>query len=184
MFAKKKCPICGAKNYKERITCIECGLPLTSGQVKGQVTEAPPEGKLDLDGKPEVSPEPVEYLPNRIGKIDLSRGSLGIGTQGGFTPVINKGSQLPLTRRMIFSTLLDNQEILEVHFGFAGDNYGKSLARLLLTGIKPAPRGVPQIEVTVNIDRHGDVSLSAVDKRTAQNIECEIYSSGCENIWL
>ena len=183
MFFKKKCPICGAKNNKERMTCIECGLPLTSGQIKGQLTEVLQEGKPALDSRLEVSPEPVEYSPNRIGKIDLSRGSLHVRTpQTCFT--IERGSPLPRTDRMMFSTLMDNQEILEVGFGFVGDNLGKELARVFLLGIKPAPRGVPQIEVTINMDQDGEVSISAVDKRTARNIECEIYSSGCENIWL
>ena len=187
MFFKKKCSKCGAKNLKERMTCIDCGLPLTSGQVKGQLTEVLQESKLAPDAKLEAPPERVAYVPNRIGKIDLSRGSLGIETLGGFTPVVKRGSQRPLTHRIIFSTAVDSQEIIEVRFAF-GDtpmNVGnKSLGRLLLSGIKPAPKGVPQIEVTVDIDRHGEVSLSAVDKHTAQSIECEIYSSGCENVWL
>ena len=180
---KKKCPICGAKNDKERMVCIECSAPFASPQVEGQLTEVLQEGKPALDSRLEVSPEPVEYSPNRIGKIDLSRGSLRVGTpQTSFT--IERGSPLPRTDRMMFSTLMDNQEILEVGFGFVGDNLGTELARVFLLGIKPAPKGVPQIEVTIYIDQDGEVSLSAVDKHTAQNIDYEIYSLGCENIWL
>ncbi len=100
--------------------------------------------------------------------LDVLPLSLGVETQGGlFTKLIEHNSTIPLKKTTIFTTVADNQSIVEVHV-LQGERdlvkHNKSLARFSLVGIAPAPRGAPQIEVTFDIDANGIVSVSAKDK--------------------
>lgn len=103
--------------------------------------------------------------------LDVIPLSLGIETLGGvMTKVIEKGTTIPAKKAQVFSTAEDNQPavsilVLQGEREFAKDN--KSLGKFDLTGIAPAPRGVPQIEVTFDIDANGILTVSAKDKNAA-----------------
>ncbi len=113
--------------------------------------------------------------------LDVTPLSLGIETMGGvFTRLIDRNTTIPTTKSQIFSTAADGQTSVEVHVlqgerEMAAGN--KTLGRFQLTGIAPAPRGVPQIEVTFNIDRNGIVNVSAKDLGTGHEQKVTITSS-------
>ena len=113
--------------------------------------------------------------------LDVTPLSLGIETMGGvFTRLIDRNTTIPTTKSQIFSTAADGQTSVEVHVlqgerEMAADN--KTLGRFQLTGIAPAPRGVPQIEVTFNIDRNGIVNVSAKDLATGNEQKVTITAS-------
>jgi molecular chaperone DnaK len=113
--------------------------------------------------------------------LDVTPLSLGIETLGGVTTkIIEKGTTIPVKKSQIFSTAEDNQPAVTIHVvqgerEFAKDN--KSLGMFELTGIPPAPRGVPQIEVTFDIDANGILTVSAVDKATGKSQEIKITGS-------
>ncbi|MDD4839718.1 MAG: molecular chaperone DnaK [Clostridia bacterium] len=113
--------------------------------------------------------------------LDVTPLSLGIETMGGvFTKLIDRNTTIPTTKSQIFSTAADHQPAVDVHVlqgerKFAKDN--KTLGRFELTGIAPAPRGVPQIEVTFDIDANGIVSVKAVDKGTNKSQSITITAS-------
>lgn len=104
--------------------------------------------------------------------LDVTPLSLGIETLGGvFTKLIERNTTIPTSKSQIFSTAADGQTTVEIHVlqgerPMAADN--KTLGRFQLTGIPPAPRGVPQIEVTFDIDANGIVNVSAKDKGTGK----------------
>ena len=108
--------------------------------------------------------------------VDVTPLSLGLETLGGvFTKIIEKNTAIPTNKTQVFTTAADNQPGVEIHVlqgerAMAADNV--TLGRFTLDGIAPAPRGIPQIEVTFDIDRNGIVNVSAKDKNTgkAQNI--------------
>ena len=116
--------------------------------------------------------------------LDVTPLTLSIETLGGVaTPMIERNTTIPTSKSQVYSTAADNQTSVEVHVmqgerPMAADN--KSLGRFILDGIPPAPRGVPQIEVTFDIDANGILNVKAVDKAT--NKEQHITISGSSNI--
>jgi molecular chaperone DnaK len=116
--------------------------------------------------------------------LDVTPLSLGIETLGGvMTTLIARNTTIPMKKSEVFSTATDNQPNVEVHVlqgerPFARDN--RTLGRFQLTGLPPAPRGVPQIEVTFDIDANGIVSVKAVDKATGK--EQAITISGASGL--
>ena len=114
--------------------------------------------------------------------LDVTPLSLGIETLGGVaTKVIDKGTTIPVKKSQVFSTAEDNQPAVSISVvqgerEFAKDN--KSLGLFELTGIPSAPRGVPQIEVTFDIDANGILTVSAQDKGTGKSQEITISGSG------
>ncbi len=114
--------------------------------------------------------------------LDVTPLSLGIETMGGvFTKLIERNTTIPTSKSQVFSTAEDSQPQVEINVlqgerEMAADN--KSLGRFQLTGIPPAPRGVPQIEVTFNIDANGIVNVSAKDKATGKENSIQITGSG------
>jgi molecular chaperone DnaK len=114
--------------------------------------------------------------------LDVTPLSLGIETLGGiFTRLINRNTTIPTKKSQVFSTAADNQtqvgvKVLQGEREMANDN--KLLGEFQLEGIPPAPRGMPQIEVTFDIDANGIVKVSAKDKSTGKEQEITIKSSG------
>jgi molecular chaperone DnaK len=113
--------------------------------------------------------------------LDVTPLTLGIETLGGvMTPLIEKNTTIPTSKTQIFSTAADNQTSVEIHVlqgerPMAADN--RTLGRFILDGIPPAPRGVPQIEVTYDIDANGILNVKAVDKATGKEQKITITSS-------
>ena len=113
--------------------------------------------------------------------LDVTPLSLGIETMGGvFTRLIDRNTTIPTKKSQIFSTAADGQTTVEVHV-LQGERemaaYNKTLGRFQLTGISPAPRGVPQIEVTFDIDANGIVNVSAKDLGTGKEQKISITAS-------
>ena len=114
--------------------------------------------------------------------LDVTPHTLGIETKDGtFTYLIERNSTIPTRKSRVFTTVADNQTTVEVHI-LQGESdmaaYNKSLAKFELTNIPPAPRGVPQIEVTFEIDVNGIVSVSAQDQATGRSQSIVIHPSG------
>jgi molecular chaperone DnaK len=114
--------------------------------------------------------------------LDVTPLSLGIETHGGlFTKIIERNSTIPTKNSLIFTTVADNQNKVQVHVlqgerEFSREN--KSLGKFDLVGIPPAPRGVPQIEVTFSLDSNGIVSVTARDQATNQSTGVQINPAG------
>ncbi|NCU38977.1 molecular chaperone DnaK, partial [Candidatus Saccharibacteria bacterium] len=114
--------------------------------------------------------------------LDVTPLSLGIETMGGVsTKLIERNTTVPTSKSETFSTAADNQPQVEIHVlqgerEMAEDN--KSLGKFVLDGIAPAPRGVPQIEVTFNIDANGLLNVTAKDKGTGKEQSITIQESG------
>lgn len=113
--------------------------------------------------------------------LDVIPLSLGIETMGGVsTKLIEKNTTIPASKSQVFSTAADNQTQVEIHIvqgerAMAGDN--KSLGRFILDGIPPAPRGVPQVEVTFDIDTNGILNVKAKDKASNKEQSIRIEAS-------
>ena len=122
-----------------------------------------------------------EFKDNQVLLLDVTPLSLGLETEGHvFTRLIDRNSKIPCSKSQIFSTAADGQTEVEINVlqgerPMAYDN--KSLGRFNLTGIAPAPRGMPQIEVTFSIDENGIVSVSAKDKATGREQSITITAS-------
>ncbi|MBE9127634.1 MULTISPECIES: molecular chaperone DnaK [unclassified Coleofasciculus] len=114
--------------------------------------------------------------------LDVTPLSLGIETLGEvFTKIIERNTTIPTSKSQVFSTATDGQTSVEIHVlqgerAMAKDN--KSLGKFLLTGIPPAPRGVPQIEVSFDIDVNGILNVSAADKGTGREQSIRITNTG------
>jgi molecular chaperone DnaK len=114
--------------------------------------------------------------------LDVTPHTLGIETKDGtFTPLIERNSTIPTRKSRVFTTVADNQTKVEVHV-LQGESdmaaYNKSLAKFEMTNIPQAPKGVPQIEVTFEIDVNGIVSVSALDQATGRSQSLVIHPSG------
>ena len=113
--------------------------------------------------------------------LDVTPLSLGIETMGGvFTKLIDRNTTIPTSKSQIFSTAADNQPSVEIHVlqgerSMASGN--KTLGRFILDGIAPAPRGIPQIEVTFDIDANGIVNVKAKDKGTGKEQSITLTAS-------
>ncbi len=114
--------------------------------------------------------------------LDVTPLSLGIETLGSVaTKLIERNTTIPTSKSEVFSTAADNQNSVEIHVvqgerGMVADN--KSLGRFVLDGIPPAPRGVPQVEVTFNLDANGILNVTAKDKGTGKEQSITIQNSG------
>lgn len=113
--------------------------------------------------------------------LDVTPLSLGIETLGGvFTPIIEKNMTIPTSKTQVFSTAADNQTSVEIHIlqgerPMASDN--KTLGRFILEGIPPSPRGVPQIEVMLDMDANGILNVHAKDKASGKEQSIRIEAS-------
>jgi molecular chaperone DnaK len=113
--------------------------------------------------------------------LDVTPLTLGIETMGGVrTPIINRNTTIPTSKSQVFSTAADNQDTVTIHVlqgerEMAADN--KTLGNFNLSGIPPAPRGVPQIEVTFDIDANGILNVKAKDKATNKEQSITVTSS-------
>jgi len=114
--------------------------------------------------------------------LDVTPLSLGIETMGGvMTKLIERNTTIPTSKSEVFSTAADNQPQVEIHVGQGERDMiegNKSLGRFILDGIAPAPRGIPQIEVTFNIDANGILNVTAKDKGTGKEQSITISGSG------
>lgn len=122
-----------------------------------------------------------DYENTNLLLLDVTPLSLGIETLGGVsTVIIERNTTIPVTKSQVFSTAADNQTSVEIHIvqgerQMAADN--KTLGRFTLSGIPPAPRGIPQIEVTYDIDANGIVKVSAMDKSTSKKADITITAT-------
>ena len=113
--------------------------------------------------------------------LDVIPLSLGIETMGGVcTKIINKNTTIPTSKSQVFSTAADNQTSVEIHIlqgerEMSADN--KTLGRFILDGIPPSPRGMPQVEVTFDIDVNGILNVKAKDKATNKEQSVRIEAS-------
>ena len=113
--------------------------------------------------------------------LDVTPLSLGIETLGGvMTKLIDRNTTIPASKSQIFSTAADNQTSVEVHV-LQGERdmaqHNKTLGRFILSGIPPAPRGIPQVEVSFDIDANGILNVSAKDKATGKEQKITITAS-------
>ena len=166
---------------------------LVGGQTRMPALQAAVEKFFDKKPNMSVNPDEVVAIGAAIqggilgGEVrdvlllDVIPLSLGIETMGGVaTKLIERNTTIPTSRSQIFSTAADNQTSVEIHISqgeraMAGDN--KSLGRFVLDGIPPAPRGLPQVEVTFDVDANGILTVKAKDKATNKEQSIRIEGS-------
>src|SRR5260221_1322020 len=155
---------------------------LVGGQTRSSIVERTVERIFGKKALTEINPDEVVAMGAAIQGgvltgdvkdivlLDVLPLSLGLETRGGlYVKLISRNSTIPLKNTMTFTTVVDNQQSVEIHI-LQGEreiaSANRSLAKFELVGIPPAPRGVPQVEVSFEIDANGIVNVSAVDKMT------------------
>ena len=163
---------------------------LVGGQTRSPIVERTVEKIFGKKPSAEINPDEVVAMGAAIQGgvltgdvkdivlLDVLPLSLGLETRGGlFTKIIDRNSTIPLRNSLTFTTVVDNQTSVEIHIlqgerEVAGGN--RSLGKFELVGIPPSPRGVPQIDVTFEVDANGIVSVSAQDKTTGREQQMRI----------
>ncbi|MDQ2921743.1 MAG: molecular chaperone DnaK [Acidobacteriota bacterium] len=163
---------------------------LVGGQTRSPIVERTVERIFGKKASAEINPDEVVAMGAAIqggvltGEVkdivllDVLPLSLGLETRGGlFTKIIDRNSTIPLRNSLTFTTVVDNQTSVEIHI-LQGEREvaagNRSLGKFELVGIPPGPRGVPQIEVTFEVDANGIVSVSALDKTTGREQQMRI----------
>jgi molecular chaperone DnaK len=163
---------------------------LVGGQTRSPIVERTVEQIFGKKASVEINPDEVVAMGAAIQGgvltgdvkdivlLDVLPLSLGLETRGGlFTRIIERNSTIPLRNSLIFTTVVDNQSSVEIHI-LQGEREvaagNRSLGRFELVGIPPSPRGVPQIEVSFEVDANGIVSVSAQDKATGREQQMRI----------
>ena len=163
---------------------------LVGGQTRSPIVERTVEQIFGKKASAEINPDEVVAMGAAIQGgvltgdvkdivlLDVLPLSLGLETRGGlFTKIIERNSTIPLRNSLIFTTVVDNQASVEIHI-LQGEREvvdgNRSLGKFELVGIPPSPRGVPQIEVSFEVDANGIVSVSAQDKATGREQQMRI----------
>ncbi len=163
---------------------------LVGGQTRSQIVERTVDKIFGKRPSTEINPDEVVAMGAAIQGgvltgdvkdivlLDVLPLSLGLETRGGlFTKIIERNSTIPLRNSLNFTTVVDNQSSVEIHV-LQGERdvstANRSLGKFELVGIPPAPRGVPQIEVSFEVDANGIVSVSAADKATGREQQMRI----------
>src|SRR5437588_4920058 len=163
---------------------------LVGGQTRSPIVERTVERIFGKKASVEINPDEVVAMGAAIQGgvltgdvkdivlLDVLPLSLGLETRGGlFTRIIERNSTIPLRNSLTFTTVVDNQSSVEIHV-LQGEREistgNRSLGKFELVGIPPAPRGVPQIEVSFEVDANGIVSVSAADKATGREQQMRI----------
>jgi molecular chaperone DnaK len=163
---------------------------LVGGQTRSPIVERTVEKIFGKKASAEINPDEVVAMGAAIqggvltGEVkdivllDVLPLSLGLETRGGlFTKIIDRNSTIPLRNSLTFTTVVDNQSSVEIHI-LQGEREvaegNRSLGKFELVGIPPSPRGVPQIEVSFEVDANGIVSVSAQDKATGREQQMRI----------
>jgi len=163
---------------------------LVGGQTRSPIVERTVERIFGKKASAEINPDEVVAMGAAIQGgvlsgdvkdivlLDVLPLSLGLATRGGlFTKIIERNSTIPLRNSLTFTTVVDNQSAVEIHV-LQGEREvaegNRSLGKFELVGIPPSPRGVPQIEVSFEVDANGIVSVSAQDKATGREQQMRI----------
>jgi molecular chaperone DnaK len=163
---------------------------LVGGQTRSPIVERTVESIFGKKASAEINPDEVVGMGAAIqggvltGEVkdivllDVLPLSLGLETRGGlFTKIIERNSTIPLRNSLTFTTVVDNQSSVEIHI-LQGERElaegNRSLGKFELVGIPPSPRGVPQVEVSFEVDANGIVSVSAQDKATGREQQMRI----------
>jgi molecular chaperone DnaK len=163
---------------------------LVGGQTRSPIVERTVEQIFGKKASAEINPDEVVAMGagiqggvltgdvKDIVLLDVLPLGLGLETRGGlFTKIIERNSTIPLHNSLVFTTVVDNQSSVEIHI-LQGEREvaagNRSLGKFELVGIPPSPRGVPQIEVSFDVDANGIVSVSAQDKATGREQQMRI----------